>query len=354
MDWLQLLDRIGWSAIYAMGGIIGMLIAVYLLRNIVWLLRYPFFFLNWIQWILYNPVRDYWRHPKLVTANLTFNLLMLSLISPVWWIAMHIVLTPIRFINALYFNIILYWTVIFCDSIAELMQPKRERYRNLHGLQYIGSWILGFPKRLLNVFSRNGLSLLEGILMTGVDLVFPTYTMYHGTSFKGIATNIATEGRWYVGSGDYAGSGIYFGFYKKTAEHYAAGDDHAIIVARVTLFPCRNSSTLPYRLRKKIGSDGVAITHGLGFPWKAIEHWRDHSYAQWFEYCLIQPDKAGQYVRTWRARPVCVLKHHLPSRIWGGLSLWTSGAGGVGVIIFSWLLIIFVIVLYKQYLVYLP
>lgn len=354
MNWSQILEQSGYYMIYTILGVVALLIAVFLLRNVVWMVRYPFFFLNWIQWILYNPIRDWWRHPKLGTANLSFNLLMWSLVSPVWWIAMHIALTPMRLINALYFNIILYWTVIFCDSISELIQPKRERYRNLKGLQYIGSWTMGFPKRLWRVFSRNGLSLIEGILMTGVDIVLPTYTMYHGTSFKGIATNIATEGRWYVGGGDHAGSGIYFGFFKKTAEHYASGDDHAIIVARVTLFPCRNSSTLPYHLRRKIGNDGVAITHGVGFPWKAIEHWRDHSYAQWFEYCLIQPDKAGQYVRTWRARPICVLKNHIPSRIWGGLSLWTSGAGGAGAIIFSWSVIIGMVIVYKHYLIFLP
>lgn len=349
MSWLNILEQSGFYAIYAIIGIIVVLIAVYMLRNVIWLIRYPFLLLNWIQWILYNPIRDYWRHPKLGTANLSFNLLFLTLLSPVWWLAMHIILTPVRIVNAIYFNIILYWSVSFCDSIAELLQPKREKYRRLSLNKYWWKWITGFPGRLLNVISRNGLSLLEGILMTGVDTVLPTYTMYHGTSFKGIATNIATYGRWYVGGGDYAGSGIYFGFYKKTAAHYATGDDHAIIVARVTLFPCRNSATLPYHLRKKIGNDGTGITHGIGFPWKAIEHWRDHSYAQWFEYCLLQPEKAGQYVRTWRARPICVLKKHLPSRIWGGLSLWTSGAGGVGVIVFSWLLIFVVTYLFITY-----
>jgi hypothetical protein len=175
--------------------------------------------------------------------------------------------------------------------------------------------------------------------MTGVDVVFPTYTMYHGTSFKGIATNIAQEGRWYVGGGDYAGSGIYFGFFRKTAEHYAQGKDSALICARVTVFPCRNSATLPRRLRKKIGNDGAGISSGLPFPFRSIEHWRDHSYAQWFEYCLVQPKMAGKYVRTWRARPICVLKDDFPKRIWGGLSLWTGGAGGFWAISFSWLII---------------
>jgi len=331
---------------YFAGGITIILIAVYLLRNVIWAIRYPFLILNWIQWVLYNPIRDNWRHPRLGFANLTFNLLMFSGIAPLWWLMMHIALTPIRIINALYFNIILYWSVIFCDSIFELLHPRLNYQRKGKRKGYILNWVIYFPYRLYNVFKRNGLALLEGILMTGVDTVLPTYTMYHGTSFKGIATNIAQAGRWYVGGGDYAGSGIYFGFYRKTAEHYAKGEDHALIVARVTLFPCRNSATLPYRLRRKIGNDGAGISSGIQFPWKSIEHWRDHDYARWFEYCLIQAEKTGQYVRTWRARPICVIRHYLPKRIWGGLSLWTSGAGGAGVIAFSWMILLTCISIY--------
>jgi hypothetical protein len=322
------------------GSILLILLSVYLLRHVIWHIRYPFLLLNWVQWISYNPIRDNWRNPKKITPHIGFNLLILSGLAPAWWIIMHVALTPIRIINAIYFDIILYWTVNLCDSIAEMFHPKTSEYRHSRGMEYLRRWFTGFPKRLFHIFSRNGSALLEGLLMVGVDTVFPTYTMYHGTRFKGVATNIAQEGRWLVGGGDYAGSGIYFGFYKKTAEHYAEDGDHAIIVARVTLFPCRNSATFPHRLRKKIGNDGVGITKGLGFPWKSIEHWRDHDYAKWFEYCLIQPDMAGEYIRTWRARPIAILKHNHPSRIWGGLSLWTSGAGGIGAIIFSWILLV--------------
>ncbi len=354
MDWQSSMNSILIWTGYIFGGIFGILLAVTLFRNVVWLLRYPFLFLNWVQWILYNPVRDYWRHPHLGTANLGFNFLFYSGIAAVWWLMIHIILTPLRFINALYFNIILYWSMIFCDSISELFIPRLDYPRKGKPFKYLYRWLIYFPYRLYAVFHRNGLALLEGILMTGVDVVLPTYTMYHGTSFKGIASNIAQAGRWYVGGGDYAGSGIYFGFYRKTAEHYAKGDDHAVIVARVTVFPCRNSATLPHRLRKKIGNDGTGISSGLPLPWKSIEHWRDHSYAQWFEYCLIQPHKAGKYVQSWRARPICVLKHRLPRRIWGGLSLWTGGTSGASVIFFSWLIIIAMIVIWFKYLVYLP
>lgn len=354
MDWLSVLISVLLGILLMVGGILGLLWAVFLFRNLVWTMRYPFFALNWIQWVSYNPLRECWRHPKLGTSNLGFNLLLFSGISLIWWLMVHLIMTPIRIINAIYFNIVLYWSMIFCDSVSELLHPKLDYTRKRKKLNYFYQWFIYFPHRLILVIQRNGLALVEGILMTGVDTVLPTYTMYHGTSFKGIATNIAQTGRWYVGSGDYAGSGIYFGFFRKTAEHYAKGADHAVIVARVTVFPCRNSATLSRRLRKKIGKDGEGISSGLSFPWKSIEHWRDHSYAQWFEYCLIQPGKSGKYVRSWRARPVCVLKNHYPQRIWGGLSLWIGGAGGAGVIFFSWLIIIVFIVILSEKLVFFP
>lgn len=306
------------------------------------------------MWIMYNPIREYWTDPKRKTPHLAFCLLFYSGIGPLYWLLMHLALTPLRLVNALYFNIVLYWSVVFCDSFSELFHPGLKYAFKTRNCNYLCRWLLFFPLRFLRVFQRNGLALIEGIIMSGVDIVLPTYTMYHGTSFKGIATNIAQHGRWFVGSGDYAGSGIYFGLLRKTAEHYAQGDDHALICARVTLFPCRNSATLPARLRRKIGNDGTGITCGLPFPFVSIEHWRDHSYAQWFEYCLTQPGKAGKYVRTWKARPICVLRNALPKRIWGGLSLWTGGAGGIGVILFSWGTIFLFIYIYQIYLSALP
>ncbi|PKN79347.1 MAG: hypothetical protein CVU48_05535 [Candidatus Cloacimonetes bacterium HGW-Cloacimonetes-1] len=328
------------------------LFSLSLLRNLVWIIRYPFFMINWFLWAMYNPIRELWHTPRGAKIHLVFSLLLYSGIIPLWWLLIHIILTPLRFINALYFDLVLYWSVVFCDSIMELIHPKI-RYHKSGASYYLRDWFVYFPRRLWNIFQRNGAALLEGILMVGVDTVFPTLTMFHGTSFKGIATNIAQKGQWYVGSGDYAGSGIYFGFYRKTAEHYAKGEDHAMIVARVNVFPCRNSATLPGRLRRLIGNDGCGISSGLGFPWKAIEHWRDHSYAQWFEYCLIQPDKAGEYVRTWRARPICVLKYSFPKRIWGGLSLWNATAGGIGAIVFAWAVIAGVAYAWVQYGFYL-
>jgi len=336
MDIAQLLSWGNNCLLWLAAGICVLLAVVYVLRDLVWALRYPFLFLNWLQWTLYNPLRDLWTDPRNSRNSLFFSLLLYSGIAPLWWLLIHLALTPLRLINAIYFNILLFWSVVFCDGLSELIHPKLTYGKPQARVNPVWLWFRYFPYRLYMLFKRNGGALLEGVIMTGVDVVFPVYTMYHGTSFKGIATNIAQAGRWYVGGGDYAGCGIYFGFLRHTAEHYAQGEDNALICARVILFPCRNSATLPRRLRKKIGNDGSGISSGLPFPYKSIEHWRDHSYAQWFEYCLVQPGKEGKYVRTWRARPICVLKNDLPKRIWGGLSLWTGGAGGWVAIVFSW------------------
>ena len=70
-------------------------------------------------------------------------------------------------------------------------------------------------------------------------------TMYHGTSFDEAATKISQSGKWYVGSGNYVGTGIYFGIAESTAKHYApSGKDRGIIMSRVTLIFCKTVSTM--------------------------------------------------------------------------------------------------------------
>ncbi len=56
----------------------------------------------------------------------------------------------------------------------------------------------------------------------------------------------------------------------------------------------------------------------------------------WFEYCLIQSDSRGEYVKVWRARPIAVLKGGKVSRIWGGFSLLTGNVAGTIAILVTW------------------
>jgi len=325
-------------------GLIFLLGTTYILRKIIWFIRAPFFILNRIQWILYNPLRFVFKDYKSSLGYRVYVFLLFTLVVPVYWIFIHVMLTPLRIVNAVYFNVFLFWSVIMTDSITELFHPMKGSYRYEKKAKYIFHWIYAFPYRLVNVVLKNSLAIVEGLLMTGVDIMWPTLTMYHGTSFKGAATDIAHQGRWYVGQGVYAGLGIYFTLNYDVAKHYADSSDHAVILARVTLTFSRNTATLPKDLRGKVGFiDGEGLSAKLPFPWKSIEHWRTNSYARGYEYCIVQPHKSGQYVKTWRARPIAILKNNSPTRVWGGVSLWTGGASGFSVIVVSWLILLYIL-----------
>jgi len=312
----------------------------FVLRGVVWRISPLFFALNWAQWFLYNPLRYLYRNRASHFPRRLHQLLLYSGIGPLYGLTVHLLLTPLRLINAIYFNAVLSWSLILHDGLAEVFHPKLGKYRYLNGWRYRMAWITGFPWRLGVFLARNLVAVVEGFLLTGFDTVWPTLTMYHGTHFEGSATDIAQKGRWLVGPGDYAGSGVYFGLHKRVAEHYAGGhpkEAQAIVLSRVTLTLNRNVATLPPTTRNKVGRDGQGISGSLRFPCYSTEHWRTHP--GWFEYCLVQPGRAGEYVQTWRARPIAVLKDGVPTRIWGGRSFY-PGLTGVGIIVTTWGIII--------------
>lgn len=311
------------------------LIFSYVLKELVFIFNPVFFFLNRIQWILYNPLRVFWKNPNSSFSHKTFNLLFYTGIIPIYWIVIHVASTPLRLINAIYFNILLSWSINIYDSLAEVMNPKLGKIRHKTGMSYMLSWTIGFPIRLVKMIVKNIFVFIEPIIMTGVDIVFPTYTMYHGTTYGNVHADITQNGRWLVGNGNYAGTGIYFGMSKKVAEYYADASNTVILV-RVTLMFNRNIASTPYTIRSHIGLGygGDEISRKLYKFWSSIEHWRKDM--EWFEYCILQPvEKKGSMVTTWRARPIAVVQGSKLVRIWGGKSIYPSFSS-IFVILFSW------------------
>ena len=328
--------------IIVVGYITGFLVLSYILKEVIYIFNPIFFLLNRIQWILYNPLRLLWKNPNSEFSNKSFNLLFYTGIIPIYWIIIHIVSTPLRLINAIYFNILLGWSINIYDSLAEVINPKLGKIRHRKGINYLIFWIIGFPIRLIKMLFKNIFVFIEPIIMTGVDVVFPTYTMYHGTEHGYVSADITQNGRWLVGNGNYVGTGIYFGMSKKVADHYSDYNNTTILV-RVTLMFTRTIATAPYKIRSHIGLGygGDEISRRLSKFWSSVEHWRVDG--GWFEYCIIQPvSKKGSLVKTWRARPIALIQDNKPIRIWGGRSISPSFKGII-MIVFSWGLILFLL-----------
>jgi hypothetical protein len=314
----------------------------YIARELIFAFRPIFFLLNRIQWLLYNPLRFFWRNPHSSFAHRSFNLLFYTGIIPIYWIMAHIVLTPLRLINAIYFNILLGWSVNIYDSLAEVINPKLGGIRHKTGLSYLLAWTFGFPVRLVKMILKNIVTFFEPIIMTGVDTIFPTYTMYHGTEHGYVSADITQNGRWLVGNGNYVGTGIYFGMSKRVADNYSDYNNTTILV-RVTLMFNRPIATTAYDVRSRIGLGYGGDEISRRFPkfWSSVEHWRVDG--EWFEYCILQPvSKKGSLLKTWRARPIALVQDNRLLRIWGGRAM-TPSLMGLFVIVFSWSFIFFLL-----------
>lgn len=324
--------------------IIVLLAMTFLLKQIIWLISPIFAFSNRLQWAIYNPLKFVFKKGESETSRRLFLLLNYTLIAPIYWLVVHLYMTPLRLINALYYDVLLYWTVMLDDTLQELFIPKLGRYRYQKGYRYALLWIGGFPIRLTIFLLKVPATLLDSVLMTGISILLPTLTMYHGTKFDGPAANIVQQGRWYVGRGDYAGSGIYFAIQRSVANHYAPnGQQKGILLVRLTPTFTRNQTTLPLHSRNLIGRDGQQLSNKLSFPWYTIEHWR--SDLKGWEYCLVQPNQAGRYIRSWRIRPIAVLRDedNKLARIWGGFGHYSLNPVGILVGILSWLVLIAIV-----------
>ncbi|MGE0543839.1 MAG: hypothetical protein AB7R89_27045 [Dehalococcoidia bacterium] len=229
--------------------------------------------------------------------------LLLFPLLGVYWLVMYIILTPLRLLNAIYFDLI-------------LLVSARSSDHALH-----------FPGRLWLI--------VQGVAMAVFDAVWPSLTLFHGTE-SGTARDIVESGYWKAGYGDYVGTGIYFGIWPHVAMHYARTcNSPTVVVSRVTLGWCRPVATLPKQLRDKIGRNGRDINAGVKFPWAALVHWRHDNYRgergssdrTWHEFCLMQPHKDTP-VRVWRARPLCTIGGNPPKVGRDGATLWPRGAAG--------------------------
>ena len=124
---------------------------------------------------------------------------------------------------------------------------------------------------------------------------------------------------WNVGSGNFAGNGIYFAPARSTARHYSSG---SLIVARVTLGRVLDLGMAPKNIYNQCGYPNAtgATDWGLRHKYVTGEWWRKD--AGWWEYCMY--DWKNRYNYSFRIRPLYVLDfdEECILRIPGGMSHW--------------------------------
>ena len=313
--WTIVFFVIRYVAVRALG------IAGVLMYKAYWVLCIPFYILNWLQRHLSKPWRIFYKKNKGSEQKNKELREMYEYIK----IPLYIVLTPLRFVNAFYYNMLVHCSFEMYNYVIELFLPSNDN----EGADNVFLLVLLLPWRILKyVVWHGGLTLIESAIWTITDTFVPALTLFHGTSEEA-SLSITHAGRcgysnsytgiWNVGSGNYAGNGIYFAPARSTALHYADG---ALIVCRVSLGRVLDLGLAPYHVFRQCGyPDALGATKwGLANGYVTGEWWRKDQ--KWWEYCMY--DWQNRYNYSWRIRPIHVLnlRDGYMQRIPGGMCHW--------------------------------
>ena len=299
------------------------------LSRFVWaIVSMPFYILNILQFWLAKPWRPFMKRNTLPDSSKPFMRTFLRILQ----IPFYILLFPLRFVNAVYYNIVIYNLYGWSNYIMEVLAPTDDK----EGASGLGAWLVYLPVRIVKYWLYHGLlTTIESIIWTVIDTLVPSVTLYHGTA-ETYADNMLCDpnrnskrqrtkgwltGIWNVGGGNYAGDGIYFGIYRKTLRNYEQG---AAIVARVTMGKTIDTVLMPDYVYNTAGKPNAkAVSNwGLNNGYVCGEWWRCDRGNNWWEICMY--DRQNRYNESWRIRPVYVIHSHngIMQRIPGGPAHW--------------------------------
>lgn len=316
------------------------------IRPIVYLFNPLFIGLNYVLWFLQNPLRVTQKNIYKGVSRGFFLIFTFTGVYLVWFVVIYFLTLPIRVVLALYYDVLLYISISLADSIQEFVNPKAKGFRNMRGGKYLFRYIWTFPIRFITFLIRGSTYIFDSFLMLGVSIAFPTLTMKHGTKFNNAGSKIAQTNNWFVGKGNYAGTGVYFGLSEKTAQHYASQaegtGDSSVVLVRMTLSFCKNVSTLSKEKRIVGGGDiGEQLTENISPLYQTLEHYRT-DFGGWWEYCLLRKGMRGKFTSSWRIRPVAIVRGNKITRLYGGFSHYCVGTGLIAGII-SWIWLIYLL-----------
>ena len=286
------------------------------------LISLPFYIMNWLQRYLAKPWRTlYKRNTGTDRENEQRRDFLEGCKIP-----LYIVLTPLRFVNAVYFNLVVHCSFEMFNYLVEVIVPENSK----EGGGNFVMWAVLLPWRVAKyVVWHWTLTFIESCIWTVIDTFVPALTLYHGTDYAASVSITQGPGRvcekgwfsgvWNVGGGNYAGNGIYFAPVRSTANHYSAG---SLIVCRVSLGRTLDLGLAPKHIYNQCGHANAtgATDWGLKNGYVTGEWWRGDS--GWWEYCMY--DWKNRYNDSWRIRPLYVLNlnERLIQRIPGGMYHW--------------------------------
>ena len=263
------------------------------------------------------------------------GLYRLGVLRFIYNIVMYFVAAPLRLVNAVWYDLLVYAIFSLSDAISDVFAPHTKKWTKKKNIIYFFCWLVGLPFRIIKMVFSSGGRLLEGVFFTVYDVFVPTLTMMHGTSEES-SIKISGPGRWLVGNGNFAGSGIYFTMEKRVAMHYAEMSarntkkpNKVIVFARVSLGKNINLTMVPDDVYPSVQNhDGDALTRwGQDHNYDSFEWWRSGNNTNWWEYCLIK--SRGSMVRTWRVRILYIYDYTDGGvqRVWGGKAFWIGSLG---------------------------
>lgn len=299
------------------------------LTYLIWyLVSLPFYILDLLQFWLAKP----WR-PLMKSNNLPdkFKPGMRTFLR-ILQVPFYIALFPLRFVNAVYYNIVIHNLYELSNYVLEVAIPSDDE----EGGDSFWEWIIYFPVRFVKYLVYHGLlTILESLIWTIIDTFVPAVTLYHGTGESSADSMLCDpkrnkqrryssgwlSGIWNVGGGNYAGDGIYFGIFRKTLRNYQNG---SAIVARVTMGKTIDVVLMPDYVYNQAGHPNASAVSnwGLNHGYVSGEWWRSDRNTHWWEICMY--DCQNRYNDSWRIRPIYAINSNtgIMQRVSGGTAHW--------------------------------
>lgn len=297
---------------------------------------YPFNLLNRLQYFLSEP----WRFMfKTSWVNEDFKP-FLRMTLEFFKIVLYIAITPLRLLNAVFYNILIHCTTELYDLFFEVLKPCDDK----EGANDVWMWILYLPVRIVKYPIFHGIGIiLESVIWTVIDVFIPAVTLYHGTDLKAgdlitrsrhrnqyLQTNSPwTSGTFTASHSSWGGIGVYFSAHRYVARSYACdeyrlSDNNPIIIfCRVSPGRIINYSLAPRYVYYSAGDGGnpsVLNKYGEDHGYTTGEWW--NARGGYWEYCLF--DWKSRYNKSWRIRPVCIfnLRTCRIQHVSGGMRHW--------------------------------